>query len=208
MGQRYTREQLEDVARRAVSWDEAVRFCGGEPTPHSKRYLHRKMTEAGIDVSHFRHGAVRHTDEALRAAVAESYSIRDVVRRLGINNVGGNQAHIGRRIAALGINTTHFAAAERPTPRPGRGRANILVLRSPDEGRVHGVRIRRELMRLGVAEQCASCSRSKWRGRPIALEVDHLSGEWWDNRVENLRLLCPNCHAVTDTYRGRNRRTA
>ncbi|WP_394433683.1 HNH endonuclease [Streptomyces sp. SGAir0957] len=207
-GLRYTRELLEEAARETSSWDEAVRFCGGEPTRHSKRYLHQKMADAGIDTSHFRHGAVRHTDEALRAAVAESYSVRDVVRYLGINNVGGNQAHIGRRIAALGVDTSHFAAPERPRAAPRKERADILVLRSPDEGRVHGVRIRRELVRLGIAEQCASCSRSQWRGRPIALEVDHLSGEWWDNRVENLRLLCPNCHAVTDTYRGRKRRTA
>ncbi|MEU6390678.1 HNH endonuclease [Streptomyces sp. NPDC046939] len=187
-----------------------MRWCGGEPNRHSKRYLHQKMTEAGIDVSHFRHGSVRHTDDALRAAVAESHSIREVVRRLGIHNVGGNQAHIGRRIAALGVDTSHFTPRERPKSKtkPGEDRANILILRSPDEGRVHGVRIRRELVRLGVADRCASCGRSEWRGRPIALEVDHLSGEWWDNRVENLRLLCPNCHAVTDTYRGRKRRTA
>ncbi|MFB7162933.1 HNH endonuclease signature motif containing protein [Streptomyces sp. NPDC056242] len=163
------------------------------------------MTEAEIDTSHFRHGAVRHTDEALRAAVAESRSIRDVVRRLGINNVGGNQAHIGRRIAALGIDTSHFAP---PAHKPGKAPTNPLALRSPEDGRVHGVRLRRELLRIGVAEQCATCARSEGRGRPISLEVDHVSGEWWDNRLENLRLLCPNCHGVTDTYRGRKRRAA
>ncbi|MGD6752475.1 HNH endonuclease [Streptomyces sp. BH105] len=202
-GQKYTRELLEEAARNTGSWDEAVRWCGGEVTPYSKRYLSQKMAAAGIDVSHFRSGAVRHTDEALRAAVAESLSIRDVVRHLGINNVGGNQAHIARRIAALGIDTSHFTT---PKPKPSRHRTNLLTLRAPNDGRVHGVRLRRELVRLGVPEQCAACGRSEWQGRPISLEVDHLSGEWWDNRPENLRLLCPNCHSVTDTYRGRKRR--
>ncbi|MEV1020819.1 HNH endonuclease [Streptomyces sp. NPDC050264] len=204
-GRRYTRELLEEAARRATSWDEAVRFCGGEPDRYNKRYLHQKMSEAGIDVAHFQHGAVRHTDEALRSAVAASHSVSDVVRYLGINNVGGNQAHIGRRIAALGIDTSHFAPTKQ---KPGGSAASPLSLRSPEDGRVHGVRLRRELLRLGVPEQCAACGRPEWRGRPISLEVDHVSGEWWDNRPDNLRLLCPNCHAVTDTYRGRKRRSA
>ncbi|MFJ8956125.1 HNH endonuclease [Streptomyces sp. NBC_00626] len=201
-GQRYTRELLEAAARNAGSWDEAVRYCGGEPTRYSKRYLHQKMAESGIDTSHFQHGAVRHTEEALRTAVAESRSVREVVRRLGINDVGGNQAHIGRRIAALGIDTSHFTP---PRQKTSKDLTSPLTLRAPGSGRVPGVRLRRELLRLGVPEECATCGRSRWQGQPIPLEVDHLSGEWWDNRPENLRLLCPNCHTVTDTYRGRKR---
>ncbi|WP_420033873.1 HNH endonuclease [Streptomyces sp. cg28] len=204
-GQRYTRELLEEAARNAGSWDEAVRWCGGEPTRYSKRYLSKKMAEAGIDVSHFRHGGVRHTEAALRAAVIESRSIKDVVLRLGISNVGGNRAHISRRLTALGIDTSHFAPPKQP---PRRTTADSLTVGSPEDGRIHGIRLRRELLRLGVPERCTMCGRTEWRGEPIALEVDHLSGEWWDNRPENLRLLCPNCHSVTDTYRARKRRSA
>jgi predicted HNH restriction endonuclease len=44
-----------------------------------------------------------------------------------------------------------------------------------------------------------------WQGRALALEVDHVDGDWRNNRRENLRLLCPNCHSTTGTYRGRRR---
>ncbi|MFZ3557806.1 HNH endonuclease signature motif containing protein [Streptomyces sp. BH055] len=204
-GQKYTRELLEEAARNARNWDEAVRWCGGEVTRHSKRYLRQKMAAAGVDVSHFPTQWVRHTEEALRAAVADSHSISGVVRRLGIRNVGGNQTHISRRIAALGIDISHFTQTER---RPKRPLADLLALRSPDDGRVPGVRLRRELVRLGVPEQCATCRRTEWQGEPIPLEVDHINGDWWDNRAENLRPLCPNCHSTTDTYRGRRRRSS
>ncbi|MGY0486302.1 HNH endonuclease [Streptomyces sp. WG-D5] len=204
-GRRYTRELLESAARSAGSWDEAVRFCGGEPTAGSRRYLRQKMREAAIDTSHFPRQWTRHTDEELRTAVAKARSVKDVVRRLGISNVGGNHAHIGRRITALGIDTSHFARVE---PRPKGSLGNPLTLRSPDDGRVPGSRLRRELLRLGVPDRCAMCGHAEWREMPIPLEVDHVSGEWWDNRPDNLRLVCPNCHAVTDTYRGRKRRSS
>ncbi|WP_392676179.1 HNH endonuclease [Streptomyces sp. LN785] len=81
------------------------------------------------------------------------------------------------------------------------------MLCSPQEGRISGARLRRELLRIGVAECCTECGTGiRWNDRPLRLEVDHKNGNWWDNRPENLRFLCPNCHSVTDTYRGRKRR--
>lgn len=53
-------------------------------------------------------------------------------------------------------------------------------------------------------ERCSECGLTEWRGQPIPLELDHISGNRRDLRVENLRLLCPNCHALTPTYRGKN----
>jgi hypothetical protein len=52
--------------------------------------------------------------------------------------------------------------------------------------------------------RCEACDLTRWRGRPIPLELDHIDGDRTNNELQNLRLLCPNCHALTPTYRGRN----
>ncbi|WP_206320388.1 HNH endonuclease signature motif containing protein [Streptomyces zingiberis] len=201
----YTHAALTAAARDSGTLDEAVRRFGGTPSPRSRQALRGRMRRAGIDISHFTDLWVGHSEERLREAVRQSRSIAEVVRRLGISPVGGNQAHIGRRVGALGIDTSHFRTV-RPE-RPGKAPGDRLVLGSPSGGRVPGRRLRAELLRRGVPEVCAQCGNGPVRnGRPLRLEVDHVNGEWWDNRPGNLRLLCPNCHAVTDSYRGRNRR--
>ncbi|MGR8010304.1 HNH endonuclease signature motif containing protein [Streptomyces hypolithicus] len=204
---RYTHELLEEAARETTHFDEAVRWCGGTPTLGSRRYIRARMAKAGIDVSHFTDTRVRHTEARLRELVACSKSVAEVVRRLGISPVGGNQAHIGRRIAALKIDTSHFVRAPRGRPKGSLGAT--LTLGSPSDGRIPGHRLRRELVRTGLRESCAMCGTgTEWNGKPLRLEVDHVNGTWWDNRPDNLRFLCPNCHAITDTYRGRKRRPA
>jgi predicted HNH restriction endonuclease len=52
------------------------------------------------------------------------------------------------------------------------------------------------------------CELTEWLGQPIPLELHHVNGERTDHRLENLQLLCPNCHALTDTYRARNKQNA
>ena len=66
-------------------------------------------------------------------------------------------------------------------------------------------KIRLKLLKEGYKEyKCEKCGLSEWLGQPIALEVHHLDGDRTNNTIENFQLLCPNCHAQTDSYRGKN----
>ena len=61
---------------------------------------------------------------------------------------------------------------------------------------------------MGVPYACTTCGINEWQGKPLTLHLDHINGINNDNRIENLRLLCPNCHSQTETYGRRASRVA
>ncbi|WP_395296038.1 HNH endonuclease signature motif containing protein [Kitasatospora hibisci] len=206
---KYTRELLAAAAATTASLDEMLTTLGREPNAYNRSYLRQRIKAYGIDASHFPPAGTIYTKELLQEAVSASHSVAGVVRYLGQRQAGGTQAHIGRRIKAFGIDTSHFTgqAHNRGKTSPRRlPPEEVLVQRPMEAKRIPGVRIRRALAALGRPECCEGCGTgSEWRGRPLTLEVDHINGDWSDNRPGNLRLLCPNCHAVTETYCGRNK---
>ena len=73
-------------------------------------------------------------------------------------------------------------------------------------GNVQTNKLRIKLIKEGLKLPiCERCKNSKWEGQQIPLEVHHIDGDKTNNKLENLQLLCPNCHSLTETYRGANR---
>jgi 5-methylcytosine-specific restriction endonuclease McrA len=65
--------------------------------------------------------------------------------------------------------------------------------------------IKGRLLRAGLKQnRCEQCGISEWRGKPLKMQLHHINGDGLDNRLENLELLCANCHSQTSTYGGRN----
>ncbi|MFI6352075.1 HNH endonuclease signature motif containing protein [Streptomyces sp. NPDC050743] len=207
----YTRERLEEAARGARTLSEALERLGVDPRSPTRRYVLERMRKLGVDVAHFEREGVKWTREILEPVVAVSASINEVVRRLGLDSVGGHQANIARRIKAYGIDTSHFTSVlrtERMRYNQRRRSAEEILVQdtSAHARRIPSRRLKRAMIELGVEERCALCGMEPvWHGEPLPLEVDHIDGDWRNNSVENLRFLCPNCHSTTDTYRGRGK---
>ncbi|MFJ6939440.1 HNH endonuclease [Streptomyces sp. NPDC101132] len=207
-GNRYTREVLAEAAERCGSIDEVISLLGTKPYGRLGRYLLARFDHFGIDVSHFarrRHGArVKPDGRTLREAVASSHSLAGTLRRLGRPDSGSNRSVLKQWIREDRLCTAHFLGQAhmrgKPGPTSSRTAADILV-RHDRKQRTRTHLLRRALDEIGVPARCAECGTApEWQGRPLTLEVDHVNGDWRDDRAENLRLLCPNCHAVTSTW--------
>ncbi len=161
-------------------------------------------------ISGYKRGKSAYNDEELIKAVAEYASIAKVLERFGLKPAGGNYTKINNRIKELGLDTSHFKGSHdwaRGTKSSFvRQRALEEILVKDSVYTTSKLRLR--LISEGIFEhRCLSCGLDTWLGNKIPLEIDHINGDRRDNRLENLRLLCPNCHALTSTYRGKNKKT-
>lgn len=148
------------------------------------------------------------TDEQFVEAVKTSLSYAEVLRKIGLKAAGSNYDTVKRKIKELSLDTTHMTGqvwnqGERYRPiKEAQRLEEILIENSSYRSTYH---LKDRLLRENVKEyRCEYCGNTEWMGKPIALELHHVNGIKDDLRIENLQILCPNCHAFTDNYRGKN----
>ena len=183
-----------------TSWSDLADRLGLSPTSSStKGSLDRAALSLGLNPDKLRKVRYSFSDEELEDIVKSSYSYAEVLRSLGVAVCGGNHTHWKKRINNLGLDTSHFKGRRSRKGVKGANRKplhEILVLGGPQDRRVNAAILRRSLLELGVPLKCNSCGLgSEWEGGPLVLEINHINGEFWDNRLGNLEFLCPNCHS-------------
>ena|SRR3989338_2352409 len=149
------------------------------------------------------------TNEQLTIAVTNSKSYRGVIKTLGLRPTGGNYDQVKKYIKESALSTQHFTGKTwnkglKFPSRPLISLKDILVKNSTYQSFKLKNRLFSAKLRKPRCEECGWAKMSP-DGR-VPLELDHINGDRHDNRLENLRILCPNCHSLQITHRGKNRK--
>lgn len=150
----------------------------------------------------------RYSEEEAREAVAASKSYSEALRRLRMRPAGGNHKIFKRYVDQVWqISTAHFdagASARRMPTQASTPMSEVLV----EHSSYPRGRLKQRLYEDGLKQRCCElCGQGEeWRGSPMSLILDHVNGVPDDNRLENLRIVCPNCAATLDTHCGRKNR--
>lgn len=199
-----------DAWARAVDRGEIVPRARAEPRPSEKRAAVATLRAQGLSyveiarrlgltkstVAYHARRACLPADERFakrydwsvvqRAIDDEKASMRECMRRFGFSRDAWGKA------------------VQRGDIVPREWRLPLDEVLAPGRKRSRG-HVKKRLLRAGLKEdRCERCGINEWRGEKLSLHLHHINGDGHDNRLENLELLCPNCHSQTDTYGGRN----
>ena len=150
-----------------------------------------------------------YTKEDFIEAVKNSISIASALSKLKIKPTGGNYRLFQQRARVLDLDLSHFKGRGYLKGKTHdwnvvRDFEDVLVENSDYSNTVS---LKRRLLKAELLKKhCYNCGLTNWLDKPLALHLDHINGTNNDHRIENLRLLCPNCHSQTDTYAGKNKK--
>ena len=207
---RYTEAEARAAIEGAESWSEVLAVLGYRHLGKNVQTVRKWAERWGISVDHLPssgHQRYTYSQADARRAIAASRSWAEALRRLGYCHTGANPKTLKKRAAEWRISAAHFdpyAASNDALQRGPKPIREILV-----KGSTYSrSNLKQRLYDAGLKQRrCELCGQDEiWRGRRMGLILDHVNGVRDDHRLENLRIVCPNCAATLDTHCRRKNR--
>lgn len=202
-------QQLQAFAKDSATLNEFVEKLGYKFYGSNVKNI---IKEHDIDVSHLNisHKYIdQFTDEQFAIIIEEAKFWKDAMYECGYNSYKG-VPHIKKRAEKLGLNTDHILGEDwAKSVYSGNPTYTLEQICVENSSYANCQRLMKRLIReLAWEHKCSSCENTTWtiKGEtyPIPLELEHINGNHFDHRLDNLTFLCPNCHTFTPTYKGKN----
>ena len=147
----------------------------------------------------------KYTKENLQEIANKCFSFRQMILELNLKETGGNYSNIQKRCKEFGVNTNHFfGPAWNKLGQPMFNLKNGTPIESffiKGEKKISSSKVKNRVLNNGLKEyKCEICGLTEWLGRRLVIELHHINGDPTDNRLQNLQMLCPNCHSQTHNY--------
>lgn len=150
----------------------------------------------------------KYSNQQFIDAVSSSVSVREVLTKLNLAKTGGNYKQFYVTAKNFNLDISHFKGQGYL-----KGKHHSYGIKIPlSEILVRGSKyqshkLKLRLIKEGLIEnKCKRCGISRWCGEVLSLHLDHIDGDHFNNQLNNIRLLCPNCHSLTETYCGKNKK--
>lgn len=143
----------------------------------------------------------------IKKLISESVNKTDVLNKLGLKNNGGNYNVLTKFIRVNKINIEYFQINKSNSKRRSHSKLKTVEILVVDSPYINTDSLKKRLYKEELkSKRCELCGQDEnWQGKKMALILDHINGDRHDNRIENLRIVCPNCNATLETHcRGLN----
>lgn len=214
-------EMFKEVIKTSKNWTEAAKRMGYD-SRNPYKYFQRKCREYGVEYDHLlkknkhKFSSIELNKIITKEKVENSTSIRDLIRNLGFEKEVDKNGTLNRKVKNIleQFDTSHFTGR---SWNKGKTKHNDKRIKKQSEKNSFnfkdtfckdseycggGKNIIKKLLENKILNyECSKCKNNEeWQGQFLRLHLDHINGINNDNRIENLRLLCPNCHSQTKTY--------
>lgn len=148
-----------------------------------------------------------YTDDEFKEIIARNHSWCACAKEIGLSPNGSNsRIQLKKRVDELHLDISHFDQTR--DARNASTRYTLEEIMIENSSYQNTTKLKERIIAENIIQyKCAICgNEGEWQGQKLVLQLDHINGEHFDHRLENLRFLCPNCHSQTHTFSGKNKK--